>query len=234
MIIPNAKLKIFISSICGVDKYDKLRKKLKNAIEETQLADVYIFEEEGASTISARNHYRWSLQDSDLCIFLIDNEDGISPGVQEEINTVNKYNIKALYYFCDATNKEKTILEKNLEGAHNAKKKTVHSFDELYQIVKATLFTSKHVKNSAQQGQALAKINVWKNDPNFAEWSEYLDLLTNAIEIDDIQNYKPIKKAKSPKELSDAIPMRYLQKVAEVVAKIESEPTDIILTEELS
>ena len=133
MIIPNAKLKIFISSICGVDKYDKLRKKLKNAIEETQLADVYIFEEEGASTISARNHYRWSLQDSDLCIFLIDNEDGISPGVQEEINTVNKYNIKALYYFCDATNKEKTILEKNLEGAHNAKKKTVHSFDELYQ-----------------------------------------------------------------------------------------------------
>lgn len=112
--------------------------------------------------------------------------------------------------------------------------KVSDDFDELYQIVKATLFTSKHVKNSAQQGQALAKINVWKNDPNFAEWSEYLDLLANAIEIDDIQNYKPIKKAKSPKELSDAIPMRYLQKVAEVVAKIESEPTDIILTEELS
>ena len=112
--------------------------------------------------------------------------------------------------------------------------KVSDDFDELYQIVKATLFTSKHVKNSAQQGQALAKINVWKNDPNFAEWSEYLDLLTNAIEIDDIQNYKPIKKAKSPKELSEDIPMRYLQKVAEVVAKIESEPTDIILTEELS
>ncbi len=133
MIIPNIKLKIFISSICGVDKYDELRKKLKNAIEETQLADVYIFEEEGASTLSARNHYRWNLQDSDLCIFLIDNEDGISLGVQEEIDTVNKCNIKALYYFCDATNKEKTILEKNLEGVHNAKKKTVHSFDELYQ-----------------------------------------------------------------------------------------------------
>lgn len=112
--------------------------------------------------------------------------------------------------------------------------KVSDDFDELYQIVKATLFTGKRVKNSAQQGQALAKINVWKNDPSFAEWSEYLDLLANAIEIDDIQNYKPIKKAKSPKELSEAIPMRYLQKVAEVVAKIESEPTDIILTEELS
>lgn len=133
MIIPNIKLKIFISSICGVDKYDELRKKLKNAIEETQLADVYIFEAEEASTLSAKNHYRWKLQDSDLCIFLIDNEDGITSGVQEEIDTVNKFNIKALYYFCDETNKKKTILEKKLEGAHNVKKKTVHSFDELYQ-----------------------------------------------------------------------------------------------------
>ena len=133
MIIPNAKLRIFISSICGVDKYDVLRKKLKNAIEETQLADVYIFEAEEASTLSAKNHYRWKLQDSDLCIFLIDNEDGITSGVQEEIDTVNKFNIKALYYFCDETNKKKTILEKKLEGAHNVKKKTVHSFDELYQ-----------------------------------------------------------------------------------------------------
>lgn len=133
MINKNVKLKIFISSICGVDKYDELRKKLKKAIEETQLADVYIFEDEEASTLAAGNHYKWNLEESDLCIFLIDNEDGISPGVQAEIDTVKKHNIKALYYFCDETNKTKTVLEKSLEGAHNAKMKTVHSFDELCQ-----------------------------------------------------------------------------------------------------
>lgn len=108
------------------------------------------------------------------------------------------------------------------------------NFDELYQIIKANLFTSLHVKNSPQQGAALAKINVWKNDPNFASWSEYLELLTKAIEIDDIQNYKPIKKAKDPAELSELIPVGYLQKTADIIAKIEAEPTDIILTEELS
>ena len=36
----------------------------------------------------AGNHYTWALEDSDICIFLIDNTDGIKPGVQAEIDTV--------------------------------------------------------------------------------------------------------------------------------------------------
>ena len=68
---------------------------------------------------------------SDICIFLIDNADGIKAGVQAEIDTVKKHNIKALYYFCDETQKEKTALEQSLMGARFAKSKTVHSFSEL-------------------------------------------------------------------------------------------------------
>lgn len=130
-ISPGQKIKVFISSICGVEKYDKVRAELKSAIESTQLADVYTFESEGASTLSAGVHYTWALEDSDICIFLIDNADGIKPGVQAEIDTVKKNNIKALYYFCDETQKEKTVLEKSLMGAQFAKSKTVHSFGEL-------------------------------------------------------------------------------------------------------
>ncbi len=133
LISPGQKIKVFISSICGVEKYDKVRIELKKAIESTQLADVYTFEEEGASTLPAGVHYTWALQDSDICIFLIDNADGINPGVQVEIDTVKKHNIKALYYFCDETQKEKTTLEQSLMGAIFAKSKTVHSFDELSQ-----------------------------------------------------------------------------------------------------
>lgn len=129
----NQKIKVFISSICGVEKYDKVRTDLKDAIEATQLADVYIFEDEGASTLSANSHYTLALEDSDICIFIIDNADGISPGVQSEIETVDKYNIKALYYFCDETTKEKTQLEKSLMSATSAKSKTVHCFSELTQ-----------------------------------------------------------------------------------------------------
>lgn len=130
-ISPGQKIKVFISSICGVEKYDKVRAELKSAIESTQLADVYTFESEGASTLSAGVHYTWALEDSDICIFLIDNADGIKPGVQAEIDTVKKNNIKALYYFCDETQKEQTVLEKSLMGAQFSKSKTVHSFGEL-------------------------------------------------------------------------------------------------------
>ena len=130
---PGQKIKVFISSICGVEKYDKVRDELKTAIERTQLVDVYTFESKGASTLPAGDHYILALEDSDICIFLIDNADGIKPGVQAEIDTVKKHNIKALYYFCDETQKEKTALEQSLMGAHFAKSKTVHHFSELSQ-----------------------------------------------------------------------------------------------------
>lgn len=128
---PGQKIKVFISSICGVERYDKVRSKLKSSIEATQLADVYLFEEAGAASLSAGSHYTWALEDSDICIFLIDNFDGIKPGVQAEIDTVKKHNIKALYYFCDEKKKEKTVLEQSLMGAQFAKSKTIHNFDEL-------------------------------------------------------------------------------------------------------
>ena len=132
-IFPGQKIKVFISSICGVEKYDKVRNELKIAIEKTQLADVYTFEKKGASTLPAGAHYTFALEDSDICIFLIDNADGIKPGVQAEIDTVKKNKIKALYYFCDENQKKKTPLEQSLMGAHFAKSKTVHSFNELSQ-----------------------------------------------------------------------------------------------------
>ena len=131
LICPGQKIKVFISSICGVERYDKVRSKLKSSIEATQLADVYLFEEAGAASLSASSHYTWALEDSDICIFLIDNFDGIKPGVQAEIDTVKKHNIKALYYFCDEKKKEKTVLEQSLMGAQFAKSKTIHNFDEL-------------------------------------------------------------------------------------------------------
>ena len=132
-IYPGQKIQVFISSICGKEKYDKVRADLKSAIEATQLAEVYTFEGKGASTLSAGAHYKLALKDSDLCIFLIDNADGIGPGVQAEIDIVRKHRIKALYYFCDETKKEKTALEQSLMGAHFSKSKTVHSFSELSQ-----------------------------------------------------------------------------------------------------
>ena len=58
----------------GMKTYDKVRAELKKAIERTQLVDVYTFESRGASTLPAGDHYILALEDSDICIFLIDNQ----------------------------------------------------------------------------------------------------------------------------------------------------------------
>lgn len=130
--VPGQKLRVFISSNCGDGgKYDEVRRKLKEAIENTQLADVYTFEGNGASTLSARAHYTWALEDSDVCIFLIDNAEEIPSGVMDEIDTVKKNGIKALYYFCDEHSVEKTVIEQSLKGAKFAKNKTIHRFEDL-------------------------------------------------------------------------------------------------------
>ncbi len=130
-VVPAQRIKVFISSICGEARYDRIRKDLKEAIENTGLAQVYLFEGEQASTISAGDHYLFALEDSDVCIFLIDNKDGVTPGVQAEIDKVKKNNIQALYYFCDEETTDETPLEQSLRGARFAKSKTVHNFEEL-------------------------------------------------------------------------------------------------------
>ena len=131
---PGRKIEVFISSICGDHgKYDHVRAELKKSIEETGLANVYLFESKGAASMPAGSHYQFALEDSDICIFLIDNADGITPGVQREIDTVKRNNIKALYYFCDETKKEKTALEQSLMGAQHAKSIPIHKFDDLIQ-----------------------------------------------------------------------------------------------------
>ena len=78
LIYPGQKIQVFISSICGKEKYDRVRSELKRHIEATGLAVVYLFEGTGASTVAAGAHYLYALEDSDVCIFLIDNADGLS------------------------------------------------------------------------------------------------------------------------------------------------------------
>lgn len=131
MLEPRQKIKVFISSICGEKKYDEIRARLKELIESTKLADVYLFEGTEASTLTAEQHYLLDLETSDVCIFLIDNADGVRPGVQREVDLAKKHNIKSLYYFCDEHSKEMTAVQKGLMGAQYAKSKVVHSFEEL-------------------------------------------------------------------------------------------------------
>lgn len=161
----NHKIKVFISSQHGDNgKYDCVRSQLKKTIEETGLADVYMFEQEAASTLTVRKHFSWGLEDSDLCIFLIDNADGVSSGVQKEIDIVKHYNKKALYYFCDETSQEKTAIEQSLVNSLYAKSKTVHRFEDLSQNgAQALIDDISYIYHHYCQGRLLPKEDEEEN-----------------------------------------------------------------------
>ncbi|EOL50377.1 hypothetical protein [Enterococcus caccae] len=137
MIQIGEKLRVFISSKTGDDqasiKYNLARKAIKELLELTGLFQIYLFEEAGTSSTSAYNHYIQRLKSADVCIFLIDNGDGVPEGVQNEVDEVLKNNIPSLYYFCEQNSKEKTSLQKRLLYANAPKNKNIHSFEDFIQ-----------------------------------------------------------------------------------------------------
>lgn len=130
-------IKVFISSGCGEGKerYNKVRADLKARIEETKMATVFLFEDSRyASTLSASQFYLREIDDSDLCIFLIDNADGVFDGVAPEIQRARALEKKSIYIFCTQDSKELTWAQKQLEGPKGEKYYEVSSFDLIPEI----------------------------------------------------------------------------------------------------
>src|SRR5699024_5419253 len=128
------KIKVFISSRCGIIKYDNMRRKLKKLLEQTGLADVYLFEEGLASSQTAEQIYLYALDDSDVCVFLIDNADGVTPAIVNEISRAKSQSKKSIYLFCNERQKEPTQIQNELTGAKGSRYHVVSSFDEFITI----------------------------------------------------------------------------------------------------
>ncbi|KEI06585.1 hypothetical protein Z957_12010 [Clostridium sp. K25] len=125
------KIKVFISSKCGVNNYDIIRLALKRLLEETGFIKAYVFEETVGSTSSARDEYLSKLEDSHVVLFLIDNQDEKFPeGVMKEFVHAEKIEKKAIYIFFNDPNKEKTSIQKKLVGYNGAKFKEVNNLKE--------------------------------------------------------------------------------------------------------
>ena len=124
------KIQVFISSSCD-KRFNTIREKIKKNLEETGLFIVYVFEESGSSSLAAKNEYLFKLSTSDVCVFLIDNFQGIPEGVQREIDLAEKINMKSLYYFCDEKSIEPTSIQKKFDPT-KSKYSIVHSFDDFF------------------------------------------------------------------------------------------------------
>ena len=100
----NERIDVFISSRCGDDHVELsiIRKGLQQALEETGLFKVYLFENASPSSEHVKRSYLRFLERADVCLFLIDDERLTSEsggGVLEEIRTVKNRDIRAIYIF---------------------------------------------------------------------------------------------------------------------------------------
>jgi len=92
------KVKVFISSNIG-EKYACIREALKLLLTETNMCEVYMFEDEGATSTDVVSSYMRKLERSDIVVYLIDNKDGIGEGTLKEVKRGRELKKKSLFLF---------------------------------------------------------------------------------------------------------------------------------------
>lgn len=125
------KITIFISSRIN-ERYIIVRKALKTLLLETgMVAHDYAFETEGACSQDVKSTYLKEVSLSDLCVFLIDNADGVSDAVFAEHERASRDGIHRLYFFCDEKEKNPTPLQNELMNTGETKYyDKVHEFSD--------------------------------------------------------------------------------------------------------
>lgn len=123
-------LRIFISSRCG-GKYTIARKALKKLLLSTCLAEVYAFETEPASSEDTQSAYLEYVDQSNLCIFLIDNKDGVTPPILSEEKRAKDMHLRLIYIFCDEKQKETTQMQQEIRASLSQKYFVVHEFSDI-------------------------------------------------------------------------------------------------------
>lgn len=128
------KVNVFISSNCG-EKYTLVREALRLLLLETGMCEVYMFEEEGATTSDVVSSYMRRLERVDIIIFLIDNKDGINEGTMREVKRGRELKKKSIFLFCNEKEKKETELQKEIISMLNGEKfKVVSEFVKLPEI----------------------------------------------------------------------------------------------------
>lgn len=124
------KLKVFISSRCG-GKYSIARKALKKLLESTGLVETYVFETEPACSANTVSSYLNYIDESNLCIFLVDNKDGVTPPILSEEKRAKDKKLRLLYIFCDEEEKNPTSMQNEIKVSLSQKYDVVHEFSDI-------------------------------------------------------------------------------------------------------
>lgn len=143
------KVKVFVSSrescpdedgeTIHYERYRYVRRAIKELLEETNMAQVYVRELEGtAGTQPITDEYLCALREQDICIFIIDNKDDKekhADGVVKEYEEAKKQGKKMMFVFCDEFSKANTQIAKEMKNSSGPTCPTAHTFDEIPYIV---------------------------------------------------------------------------------------------------
>lgn len=142
------KVQIFISSSCA-KKYKTIRRALKLLLVETNICDVFVFEDERGSTQDVITTYMEPLERAELVIVIVDNEDNITDATLKEINRARELKKKCLFVFCDEETKTWTNLQEELTNGLNERYIVVHEFskipEEVYESVMRDIVSIYHL-----------------------------------------------------------------------------------------
>ena len=108
-------------------------------IEDTGLANVYVFEDEPGSSKDVKSSYLAEVARCDVFILLVDNAEPIYGATLSEYNLAKTLNKKMLCFFCDENTKEITETQREIEKTESVKYKLVHCFSDMPATVFDTL-----------------------------------------------------------------------------------------------
>lgn len=143
------KVRVFVSSrescldadgkTIHYERYRYVRRAIKELLEETNIAQVYVRELEGtAGTQPITDEYLRALREQDICIFIIDNEDDKekhAAGVVKEYEEAKRQNKKMIFVFCDEFSKANTQIAKEVKNPSGPTCSTANTFDQIPYIV---------------------------------------------------------------------------------------------------
>lgn len=218
-------LRVFISSKCG-GKYSVARKALETLLKSTGLVEVYVFENEPASSEDTQSAYLEYVDQSNLCIFLVDNQDGAPPAVLSEEKRAKDKSLRLLYIFCDEFEKRPTPMQESIKNSLSQKYQVVHEFSDIvstaYDSVMQDLIAVYKRKekpfletesNVAESVDGISQLNVKSDTLHFSK----------SIESEEV--YKTLTANLIPRKPNDN------QKETTILEKLLSEQLKVVLSQ---
>lgn len=222
-------LSVFISSKCG-GKYSIARKALETLLKSTGLVEVYVFENESASSEDTQSAYLEYVDQSNLCIFLVDNQDGAPPAVLSEEKRAKDESLRLLYIFCDEFEKRPTPMQESIKNSLSQKYKVVHEFSDIVSTAYDSVMQDLIAVYKRKEKPFL------ETESNVAESVDGVSQLNLNVKADTLHFSKSIESEEVYKTLTaNLIPKRADQNPKEttVLEKLLSEQLKVVLSQKV-